>query len=200
MDKLKKQILEIVEIVKTCPPNLQEKCFEMLLQSAIQSNKLPEVKVSKVDIDEALETPAITPVVNISSGAEIEMKDLHTKAKRFVPKDLSLEEINNIFYKENGDFLPLYDDLKSPKIAEAQIRVALMEALKNGLKTGDFSFNVQTIRKLCETYKCYDGSNFAANFKTNKQNFNEDYTTNGNMSLTSKGKEEMVKIAKELAK
>lgn len=198
MDKLKKQIEEILEIVKLCPENLQEKCFEFLFKSTIEFQQTGKKTITTGETGaETIPPPEET---TITSGSEIEAKDIHTKAKRIIPSSLALEEVNNIFYKENGEILPLYDELKSPKVSEAQMRVALMEALKNGLKTGDFSFNTKTIKTLCETYKCYDSSNFSVIFKRNKELFNEDYKMDGMMSLTSEGKTEMVKIAKELAK
>lgn len=200
MDTIKKQVEEIVEIVKLCPENLQEKCFEILLTATLQPQRVASKPVAENKLDETAEAASTSLAQKINSGEEIEAKNLHTKAKRIVPQELSLEEVNNLFYIEDGEFLPLYDDLKSPKVAEAQIRVALMEALKNGLKNGDFSFSFKAVRSLCETYKCYDLSNYASNFKNNKSYFVDDYSTNGTTSLTSEGKKEMVKVAKELAK
>lgn len=36
-DDLKTRVLELAEIAKACPDNLQEKCFELLLQDLLRS-------------------------------------------------------------------------------------------------------------------------------------------------------------------
>ncbi|HNW71677.1 MAG TPA: hypothetical protein PKZ36_00295 [Candidatus Paceibacterota bacterium] len=198
---IKEQIKEIIEIVNLCPANLQEKCFDILLSDIIKSDKTKDEGHPKKDeVPDKKESEDKNKNINlVSNGEEFEMKDFHTKTKKIIPKELTLEEINNLFYKEGEEIKPLYDDLKSSKVAESQMRVAIMEALKNGLKTGDFSFNTQTVRELCESYKCYDSANFSAHFKKNGGLFNEEYKNNIIMSLSADGKKEMVKIAKDLS-
>ena len=39
MKKIEEKIKEILEIVKLCPPNLKEKCFEILLNKALGTQK-----------------------------------------------------------------------------------------------------------------------------------------------------------------
>lgn len=196
----KERLREILEMVELCPENLREKCFELLLASALsQRSDRPGREQVVVKDDEKEKDASNVDDSKIGSGDEIMSRDLHTKAKKMIPKDISLQEINNLFYKENGGLLPLFDDLKSDKVAESQIRVALMEAFKNGLMSGNFEFNTQTVREQCENYKCYDLANFAGNFKKNQNYFNEEYIKNGVMSLSSTGKQKMIQVAKELA-
>lgn len=103
---------------------------------------------------------------------DIEMKDLHVKARKFLEKQgTTLQDINQIFYKEGDEFLPLYEELKSTKIAECQTRIGLLQALAAGLKTGEFQFSGEDVRKECQDRKCYDTKNFSANFKNSSSLF-----------------------------
>ena len=41
---------------------------------------------------------------------------------------VSIAEVNNLFYKDGGDIPPLYEDVKTTRMAEGQIRVTLLQA------------------------------------------------------------------------
>jgi hypothetical protein len=82
-----------------------------------------------------------------SQQEDIAEADLHVKARQFLKKSsLTIEHINQLFYKEEGNFLPLYDDLKTTKASESQIRIALLHSLLQGMHTGDFEFNGESVR------------------------------------------------------
>ena len=110
-DIANEQVDRVLEIVKKCPDNLREKCFEILLSAALLTSSASSGSMS------------VTPESNgdasaaerITSGTDIVMADLHQKAKKHVPAQLTLEEVNRLFYKEDGIFLPLYDAIKSQK-------------------------------------------------------------------------------------
>lgn len=199
LKNIKKKLEEIIEVVKICPPNLQEKCFEILLEAELKN--LQSVGSQNGDdgvVDNEGDDIAADSAQPIDQGEEIKISDIHTRAKKFV-NEVGIETINNIFYLENGNFKPLYDDLKSPKVSESQVRVALLEALKNGLKTGEFSFDTEAIREMCDSlYKCYDKANFAKNFKDNIKYFQGEYQKGSTMRLSSDGKDKLKEIVKEL--
>ncbi len=97
--------------------------------------------------------------------------------------------------------MPLYDDLKSTKMTDSQIRLTLLGALKNALLSGEFKISSEDVRTLCDTHKCYDSGNFAANFKKNKDLFTEEYKKGiGEIILSPTGKKELVRIAAEIAR
>lgn len=202
---IEQKIKDIVKIVELCPASLQEKCFEMLLNAyvlgTIPAPRKQEVKQPKEDAGDtgAESEEKDIPDTGKTDEPEIKLSDIHVKARKFLEKGISIEQINNIFYKDGDDYKPLFDHLKTSKIGESQVRITLLEALKNGLKTGEFSADTKTVRDLCEAYKCYDLSNFAGNFKKAAEMFNEEYKKDITLSLSAKGKEKLADVIKDLA-
>ncbi len=206
---MRDKILEIAEIAKACPENLQSICFELLLKDYL-SSRAPEGEGKPGSAEPAKRTPAPTTEVEeptVTTGVlgkgqdDLSESDLHVKARHFLKKyDLNLSQLNNLFYKENGQILPLYDDLKTTRLAESQMRVALLHALRQALDTGDFESEVQAIREDCEARKCYDGSNWGNNFKNNASlfdfpTFNKSITR---VRLSEHGKKELADLISEL--
>lgn len=200
IDKLKKKIAEFAEIAKSCPENLQEKCFEILLDNYLDTLTRAEttavsVTAGRVKKEEEKEKQRV-------KQQEITQADLHVKSRRFLKKyNVTLDEINQIFYKEGDKLSPLFDDLKTTKSSESQIRIALLKALEIGLIDGEFSFNGEEIRHECEIRKCYDRANFTSIFKKNAELFYkfEKYTkTSPRIKLSEKGFEQLAELIKEL--
>jgi hypothetical protein len=213
--ELRADVLEIADIAKACPPNLQERCFDVLLTNYLNELKVKHGEKLPSAPPKDLEGSGAGKPADISdqSGADlnpnsknqdqdIEMKDLHVKAKRFLEKYGSgLEDINQLFYKQNGNFLPLYEELKSTKIAECQTRVGLLQALASGLKTGEFQFSGEDVRKECQDRKCYDGNNFSANFKNSSSLFEgfEKYDkSEPTVKLSEAGRKQLASLIDEL--
>jgi len=202
-DKLKQKIMEFAAIAKDCPNNLQEKCFELLLADHLEQLR-PKVpaelgKPLKPNGDAATDEDKEKKTPRQEDIAEI---DLHVKARQFLKKSgLTVEHINQLFYKEEGNFLPLYDDLKTTKASESQIRIALLHSLLKGMHTGDFEFNGESVREEAQLRKCYDSPNFAAHFKNNKELF-EGFVkyakTNPTIRLSSDGKTKLAEVIKDL--
>jgi hypothetical protein len=200
-ENIEKDLKRIVDLVKLCPSNLQEKCFELLLNGLISESNIkkapsaqtqdppPGVIKEEIKMEEDL----------TEKQEEIKLSDLHVKARKLLEQGLTLGELNNVFYKENNEIKPLFDDLKSSKVSESQIKIALIEAFKNGYNKGEFSFNTDTVKQQCDVYKCYDQPNFASHFKKQENLFNEQYVRSSVMSLSSEGKKELVKVLKDLA-
>lgn len=204
-DKLKHKIMEFVALAKECPENLQEKCFELLLADYLQQLR-PQVAGTGEDI-----IPTKPPGSERKNEDEdkkprqqedILDTDLHVKARQFLKKSgLTLEHINQLFYKEEGNFLPLYDDLKTTKASESQVRIALLHSLLKGMHTGDFQFNGESVREEAQVRKCYDESNFTAHFKNNKElfeGFSKYSKTNPIIRLSADGKTKLTEVIKDL--
>jgi hypothetical protein len=204
-EKLKQKIMEFAALAKDCPENLQEKCFELLLADHLQQlrPKTPsdaedgKQKKTTGDEDKKESEDKKTP-----RQEDIAETDLHVKARQFLKKSgLTVEHINQLFYKEEGNFLPLYDDLKTTKASESQIRIALLHSLLKGLHTGDFEFNGESVREEAQVRKCYDAPNFAAHFKYNKElfeGFAKYSKTSPNVRLSADGKAKLAEVIKDL--
>lgn len=204
-EKLKQKIMEFVALAKDCPENLQEKCFELLLGDHLQQlrPKAPsEVEDAKPpkrpgDEDKKKGEDKKTP-----QQEDIPETDLHVKARQFLKKSgLTVEHINQLFYKEEGKFLPLYDDLKTTKASESQIRIALLHSLLKGMHTGDFEFNGESVREEAQVRKCYDGPNFAAHFRNSRElfeAFSKYSKTSPTIKLSADGKAKLAEVIKDL--
>jgi len=204
-EELKKTIAEIGEVVKSLPASVQEKAFEMLLNYELGSALKPPTKspiFKENDAEEARQQEGSEASVESRSGEDLVAGDLHLKARKFLEKqELSLGDLNELFYKEGGQIKPLFEDLKTTKASESQIRLGLLSALRGAIQNGEFEFNGEDVRQQCELRKTYDSTNFKANFRNNKRLFDkfENYDKeNPTIRLSEEGRAELAKLIKEL--
>ncbi|MCA9409165.1 MAG: hypothetical protein H6756_03505 [Candidatus Omnitrophica bacterium] len=203
MKKIKERVLEIVEIAKECPDNMQAICFEVLLENMLYGGeRQKEVPNQPVPSPNAEQQETKNSVEESSETQEdIQAKDLHVKMKKFLEKNgLTLDNINQLYYKQDGNILPLYDDLKSIKTSESQIRIALLQALQSAITTGEFSFSIEMVRQEAGERKCYDSKNFGTNFTNNATSFDFDKYNREikEAKLSEQGKKELAGIIKDL--
>lgn len=224
MTHLKEDIKEIVEIVALVPESLKVMCFEMLLKDALATrnvrakapSNLPisptaESKVPKATEEPANEagtesdassTPALGVQPKVGGGSDITSLDLHMKTRRFMDKGgLTIDHINNVFYKEGGKFELLITDFGATTMAEGQIRIASIQALHRALVDGDFTTTVDAVREECKIRKCYDTSNFTANFKNHAAifDFGEWSKNVTELRLSEEGKKVLCDVIKKLS-
>ncbi len=203
-DNIKDKVKEFASIAKDCPDNLQEKCFEILLSDHLAGvnapARAPNVKPTPVTTYEEGESHGVSD--EIEHQEDIQQADIHIKARKFLKKySLSVDDLNQVFYKDGKAFLPLYEDLKTTRAAESQVRVGLLRALESALHTGEFEFNGEEVRDECQARKCYDGKNFSANFKNNASLFDKFSKYNKTLSvirLSEDGRKELAELIKEL--
>jgi hypothetical protein len=202
--KLKDKVLEIAEIATECPENLQAICFELLLRHHLDSIS---PKPGKPAVQEAADPklPAEEKKRTVEEWApsqdDLAETDLHVKVRHFMKKyALSIEELSNLFYKENDEVRPLYEDLKTTRMAEGQIRIALLQALHSAISSGDFEAEVERVRAECKDRKCYDQNNFGQNFTNNAVLFDFDKYAKSikAFKLSEDGRKELSAVAKEL--
>jgi hypothetical protein len=213
MTKLKDEVLKLVDIAKDCPENLQVVCFELLLRNYLETaprkgsptaasaseaeTKPPNAVPPAAGIDS---NPVIPPGVQ-KNAEDIVETDLHVKVRHFLKKyGITLEQLNNIFYKQDGAFLPLYEDLKTTRMSDSQVRITLLQALGSSFQSGEFQATVETVRQECKDRKCYDGTNFAANYTNSSASFDfEKYDKNVvHVKLSEEGKKSLAELIKEL--
>ena len=205
MSELKKKIEEFSEIAKTLPDNLQVICFELLLRNHLEGTRplrekpKPAPDPENGPIPKFLETA--TPDAAGRKQEDLKITDLHLKAKKFLDKyALSIEQLNNLFFREGGELKPLYEDLKTTKMSESQIRVTLLLALRNAITHGEFQTDVEAVRAECAQRKCYDTTNFGANYNNNKscfdfEKFGKETTS---VRLSEAGRKKLAELIKEM--
>ncbi len=201
-EHLRDKVKEFAEIAALVPDNLQVTCFEVLLRDYLGSGIVSPPAQKKAPADEI---PPTTPEKNIEEAAKIQadltLADLHVKARKFLERyGVSIDELNNLFYKEGADIKPLYEDLKTTRMAEAQIRVTLLQALGRALADGEFSSQVESVRAECRDRKALDAANSAANYKNNISLFDFDKYGKDTkvLRLSENGRKELAQLIKEL--
>lgn len=198
-DELKAKVREFAAIAKECPQHLQEKCFEVLMADYLNSAKTPQARAKPIP-PTASETA--TEEVPAPEQADIQKSDLHIKARKFMSKySITIEGLNQVLYKEGDGFLPLYEDLKTTRAAESQVRIGLLHSLVSALQTGEFQFNGEDVRKECQERKCYDSPNFTTNFKNNSslfEGFSRYNAKSPKIRLSESGRKELADLIGEL--
>ena len=199
-EDLRAAVVELADIARQCPDNMQEKCFELLLADHLAARRGGAAQAAGEPV---LETPDIEQADADSTAEDITQSDIHVRAKKFLEKyGVGIGDINQIFYKEGTELLPLVDDLQTTKLAESQVRIALLQSLKSGLLTGEFAFDGEAVRTECQERKCYDRANFAKNFKNNASLFEgfESYDkSEPTVKLSEAGRKQLAALIKELA-
>ena len=210
---LKSEIKEIIEIVNQCPETLQEKCFELLLENFLNSKKNSTVADNK-------NSAIVEPNTNITDNSvyeeknneienqntEITINDFHVKVQRFLNNNnITIENINYLYYKEDGKLMPLYKTLNSTNMSECQVRLALLTAFENSFSdaNGEMFFNCEVVRSRCNTMKCYNAKNFTSYFKSNSDFWEvwpDKYDKTLSISLSAEGKKELAKVILDLTK
>ena len=115
-EKFSKDLKEILELVKLCPQNLQEKCFEVLLNNLLNSIKSgghQSVTPTAVDVG-----------LNGGHGSFLP-SEINKRLRAFAGQhQFSEAEILKVFnVEENGNVSVEVTDLKSKKIAQQQRRI-----------------------------------------------------------------------------
>jgi hypothetical protein len=214
MSSLKEEVKEIVEIVALVPEAQKAMCFELLLKEALakrHSPPKPEAqppahaqkdetpRSSAANLGDTPDLPPSGAQPKVNGGSDFAPSDLHMKTRKFMEKgEVTIAQMNELFYKEGDDFQSLSVDLKVSKMSEAQVRIALLQALHNSLGSGDFETTVEAVREECKARKTYDSANFTAIFKSAADLFDfgtwsKEVTT---LRLSEAGKKELAEIVK----
>ena len=195
-EELKAEIKEIIEITKECPAELQQRCFEILLDNYLQKFKTTRsVQTVIAQNEDKVDESSIESNEVSTTTSDITENDFHVKVRKFFQlNNINVTDLNRIYYKENGQLLPYYESMHSTKMSECQIRLTLLTAFEEGFATGDFAVNGENVRKRCQELKCYDSPNFATNFKNNAalfDNWADKYDKNTDYILSVEKKKQL---------
>lgn len=206
MKKLREKVLQIAKIAQECPDNLQQICFEILLKHSLSGDVSrttetnPQVKKTGGESDDKHEPQSVLDNPPKTQD-DLSDTDLHVKVRRFLEKcTLDVKSLNQLFYKEDGQVLPLYENLKTTRTSENQIRITLLQCLQNAITSGDFQTNVEAAREEAIARKCYDNTNWAANYTNNATWFDFDKYSKQvkDIGLSDEGKTKLADVIKEL--
>lgn len=192
--KAKADIAEIIEIVKTVPEALQQRCFELLFEAAFSNVKsVPEPKQ-----EPTLEkTEAVPPEEKKASPSD---KKFPANVMAFIRRqNVTPEELGKLFMLEHEPLLPVYK-MPTGAIAKSQLTKVMMVILENGLLNNSLSAPYSELRASVRDDGFYD-SNFTKLFKRDlfKGVGEEGVTDDTVIELTGSGMEKLAEVIKELA-
>jgi hypothetical protein len=196
--KAKTDIAAIVEIVKTVPEALQQRCFEMLFAAVFSETSAPadppanppREPAAKVEEEQSAKTP-------------LSEKRLSPNVLAFARRqNVSQEELGKLFMLEHDPLLPIYK-IPQGNVAKSQLTKVLMLLLENGLLNNSLTASYRELRESARDDGLFD-SNFNKIFKRNSEFFkgaalkdgiNDDVV----VELSGTGMEKLAEIVRELA-
>lgn len=175
LEKIKDKLNEVVAIAETCPEKYQVKCFEILLSSFVRT----EVEV---------------PI----TGAAITTGQVGKKVAPafFARQNITEEEWQKVFHIEGNQCSIIVDELKERTRSRKQVKLALLEGVKELLESGEATITKENLVELCKKYDAYDSPNFATHMKKQRSLF---LAKGDNWSLTKPGEKRAAEVVKELS-
>lgn len=194
-EKAKADIAQIIDIVKTVPEALQQRCFELLFEAAFTESHPgrahSQSKEKTSDDAGAKEKP---PVLD---------KKLPANVMAFTARNgVTKEQLEKLFMLDHEPLLPIYK-IPTGNIAKSQLTKVLMILLENGLLNNALTAQYSELREAVKDDGLYDG-NFNKVLKRNHALFrgaiSEDtINENGVVELTGTGMEKLAELVKELS-
>lgn len=187
--KAKADIAQIVEIVKTVPEALQQRCFELLFEAAFSNVK-----------------PAAEPKVEEQPEAAAETKPAAPSSKKLPPNVLAFlrrqklepEDLGKLFMLDHEPLLPVYK-MPNGAIAKSQLIKVLMVILENGLLNNSLTATYAELRGSARDDGLFDG-NFNKLFKRDLfKGVGKDGVTDDTLiELSGTGMDKLAEVIKEL--
>jgi hypothetical protein len=198
---LKTEIQEIVEVVKTVPEPLQLRAFEILLQDAIDrvsgKKRLRQPDAAKDDERDEDDPKDKNKTKEREESEGLDPNTLPMRVKAFMKRTkVTAPQIEKLFHIEGKQYEPIWT-VKVAKFSKAQVQIALMQALRRALTSGEFSFDREDVRTACKERGTLNEANFKANFQNNSKLFSG-LDKDGLVSLTDDGMTSLASLITEL--
>ncbi|QDF40893.1 hypothetical protein FJN17_26830 [Bradyrhizobium symbiodeficiens] len=185
--KAKADISEIVEIVKTVPEALQQRCFELLFERAFSETEA-SVKPG------GAATPAEEPTPPGASDKKLPSNVVAFMRRHNIPDS----QLGKLFMIDHDPLLPVYK-IPTGQMAKSQLIKVLMVILENGLLNNSLTATYAELRGSARDDDLYDG-NFNKLFRKDlfkgvgKDGVNDDTV----IELTGTGMDKLAEVIKEL--
>lgn len=139
----------------------------------------------------------VEPIVD---GRDLAESDVHIKAMKIMEGyDIGVVELNRLCYQGYDENIYFHDfNLGTPKRAQRQIRLALLESVRQAISSGEFGFEVEEVREMCKAWSCYDSSNFQAAFRRARELFESYSPKQSWLILSQKGRERAFEVIKQI--
>lgn len=173
---------QIVTLANSVPEAFRQKAFELLLAHELQQGN-----------NHHQEPPATAPLPPIwaeNASLPIDVKAL------FNQYHLDLGLLPRLFHIEGGDVRPIYKLNENTKV-KAELNHALLMALENAIRTGQFQVEVEALRNRCQEQKCYDMANFMRHLRKNSRLF-KNISNDQPLILSTEGKAQLSALLRRL--
>jgi hypothetical protein len=175
LEKIKDKLNEVIAIAETCPDKYQVKCFEVLLSSLVRAEAEVPIKGDAITTSQAGDKAA--PAF-------------------FARQNITEEEWQKVFHFDGTTYSIIVDDLKETTRSKKQVKLALLDGIKELLTSGIATVIKDDLIESCKKYDAYDSPNFATHMKRQKSFF---LAKGDNWSLTKPGEKRAGEVIKELA-
>lgn len=190
---IKARLSDIVEIAQSVPDQFQEKCFEVLLEAAIQErSRAGGVVPGLAPEADRKAAPPPPPAWRVPGRVDA-----------FLRRHGLPEEDLRAAVLVADDEVHIVKEPSTGGNAARQLDWAVLLALRSALLGGAFESDAESVRSICEEKGCYDRGNFAGNFKREpgKTLFRDVLERRGeSQKLAEPGEERLAKLIGQLAK
>ena len=190
-----KAIGRILELVATCPKELQDKCFEGLLAGYVQAEVAALRPTTAATPPSGAHVPPPSPPPAESAVPAAVLPRFRNTAKRL---GVDLEKLENLFDFNVDPFSLHAVSVPGKNSADKTRNVALLAATRSYLATGAWSADWQEIKSLCVDHNCYDMANHSINLKKGAGTWFKSVDAGKPVELSSGGIKEAEKLLKSL--
>ena len=148
--KAKADIAQIIDIVKTVPEALPQRCFELLFEAAFaEAHLAPADLRSKEKTDEGVGSKEKPPELD---------KKLPANVMAFAVRNgVTREHLEKLFMLDHQPLLPIYK-ITTGNISKSQLTKVLMVLLENGLLNNALTAQYPELREAVKDDGLHDGN------------------------------------------
>lgn len=187
----------ILELVAKCPKELQEKCFELLMNGYVQKEvgSGPTLGTSQHSASTAQSAHTSQAPAESQIPPAVLPRFKNTAKRLSVP----LEKLEALFDFNSDPFALHAVSVPGKNSAEKSRHVALLAAGRSYLSNGTWIADWQEVKSLCVDHNCYDSPNHAGNLKKGANGWFKSVDSGKPIELSSDGIKEAEKLLKALA-
>lgn len=175
LEKIKDKLNDVIAIADRCPEKYQVKCFEILLGALVTAESGAPVAGTAITAEQVVGKP---------------------RHDFFTRQNIAEKEWQQVFHFDGSSYSIIVDELKERTRSKKQVRLALLEGIKELLESGEATITKENLLELCKKYDAYDSSNFAAHMKKQRSLF---LARGDNWILTKPGEKQAAEAVKELS-
>ncbi|MCH8987428.1 MAG: hypothetical protein IIA92_01305 [Chloroflexi bacterium] len=188
---------EAVRLAERCPEKYQIPCFQALIRVLAQSDSLPLNSGDGHPIHGVSEPSASRANGSYTDAGPARQRQAGDRGPIFLEQhQIPSASISRVYHLDGDSYRIIVKDLKEKTNSKKQVKLALLLGVGGLLAGGQPVFSKERLIEVCREYGAYDGPNFAAHMKKQRDMF----IAQGNeWSLTVPAQQRAAEAIKELA-